>query len=70
MHVDDIQVGQTLQGKGADCDKTRLVKSINATKKTAVTQVYRNGEDLGESTIDLRLLAQWAAGIVPQEVKA
>lgn len=64
MQIDEIHVGQTLQGKGGDSDKTRKVKAINATKKTALTQVYRNGEDLGESTIDLRLLAQWAEGVV------
>ena len=64
----DIHVGQVLAGKGSDADKTRTVLSIDDRRRQAVTRVHRKGKDLGESTLFLRTLAQWAdRDITPKE---
>lgn len=68
MRIDEIHVGRTYQGKGGDADKTRKVLSISPTGLLAVTQVYRNGEDMGESRINLAILAQWAGEDVTESV--
>jgi sensor c-di-GMP phosphodiesterase-like protein len=61
MTPDEIQVGQVLQGKGADADKQRLVTAIDAKRREAVTTVYRNGTLIAEgSVIGLHTLARWA----------
>lgn len=61
----EIAVGQVLAGKGADADKTREVLSIDARRRDAVTNVYRDGVLVGErSTISLYALARWADRVI------
>jgi hypothetical protein len=62
MTPDQIHVGQVLQGKGPDSDKTREVLSINPKRREAVTLVYRSGKFIGEDQpLSLMALARWAA---------
>lgn len=65
MRFDEIQLGHTYAGKGSDLDKTRRVTALDAETQHVVTQVYRaDGKDLGESTLMIRTLAQWAGSDV------
>jgi hypothetical protein len=66
---DQIRVGQVLQGKGSDSDKTRTVLEINDKRAEAVTLVHRirprgSPVELGTSTLYLRTLAQWASHVI------
>jgi hypothetical protein len=67
LRVEDIAVGQTLAGKGADADKTRAVLEID--RDNVKTEVFRNGQSLGFSYLHIRVLAQWASHVVMDGVR-
>lgn len=64
MRPDEIIAGHTYAGKGADADKTRLVESINTQRNEATTWIYRDGVEIGSDTINVDVLARWAAADV------
>lgn len=59
MKAEDLQVRHIYRGTCADSDKTRLILAIIGDR--VETRVYRDGVDLGTSTISLRTMAMWAA---------